>query len=124
YGAWVAGNVADSWAGDPVMGRNTSQTLVSDPRSRTGVLRHIPNVIPQVFNTQGARKGRTIPKAETCRRSDGVCNTPDPFRDPIGALNGALGYANRDHGYRSSEVRQAPGKTMLPGRNHVPANIR
>lgn len=111
YGSWVAGNVRDT---NREARRNSSWVLVSDPRSRMGVLRLVPS-IPGYFEAQGVRGRAKAPTAKTCRTTDGVCWVPDPVRDPLGAVNSVAGYLSGAHGYRSSEVRQAPGVTVHRG---------
>lgn len=111
YGSWVAGNVRDS---KPAVRRNSSWVLVSDPRSKMGVLRLAPS-IPGYFDAQGSRGKAKAPTASTCRTTDGVCWEPNPVVDPVGAVNGIAGYLTGAHGYRGDEVRQSPGVTVHRG---------
>lgn len=111
YGAWVAGNVRDS---NRQAQRNSSWVLVSDPRSKMGVLRLVPS-IGGFFDAQGPRGRAKAPTAKTCRTTDGVCWVPDPVADPLGAVNSVAGYLTGAHGYAPQEVRQAPGVTVHRG---------
>ncbi|GEE03408.1 hypothetical protein nbrc107696_38540 [Gordonia spumicola] len=95
-GALVTGNVCNSFDSDPVMSRNTSCVLYSDPRRpdpvRPGVMAMLPSFVPG-FPMMGARpETRHIPITQVCQSNDGICAAPNPVLDPIGFVNNLLGY--------------------------------
>lgn len=121
FGALVAGNVRDEWNRDPAMRRNTSFTLVADPRADQGAMAQLPSVIPGFTHT-GPRPASAIPTSSVCRAAaDFVCYVGNPLSNPLPLINGLLGYAAGDHGYRASEVTDQPGEHTVAGPTRVPA---
>ncbi|WP_353109276.1 PE-PPE domain-containing protein [Gordonia sp. (in: high G+C Gram-positive bacteria)] len=95
-GALVTGNVCNTFDSDPVMSRNTSCVLYSDPRRpdpvRPGVMAMLPSFVPG-FPMMGPRpQTRNIPVTQVCQTNDGICAAPNPVLDPIGFINNLLGY--------------------------------
>lgn len=120
-GAWVAGDVRDQWQHDPTMRRNTSFTLVSDPRAKQGVVAMIPSLVPGLTMT-GPRPHSTIPTSTICRPTDAICAIGNPLQNPGHAINAVVGYFAGDHGYSSREVTHRPGQhTVAPKTRVVPS---
>lgn len=95
-GALVTGNVCNTFDSDPVMARNTSCVLYSDPRRpdpvRPGVMATLPSFVPG-FPMMGPRpQTRNIRVTQVCQTNDGICAAPNPILDPIGFVNNLLGY--------------------------------
>ncbi|WP_341258122.1 cutinase family protein [Gordonia malaquae] len=95
-GALVTGNVCNTFDSDPVMSRNTSCVLYSDPRRpdpvRPGVMATLPSFVPG-FPMMGPRpQTRNIRVTQVCQTNDGICAAPNPVLDPIGFVNNLLGY--------------------------------
>lgn len=116
-GARVAGDVLS----DVANGRHTggirsaglSGELHSDPRrvgrnGTTGVENSLIGLIPGT-TMSGPRDGGfgDIPVRQVCVEGDGVCDVPDPFYDPIGAIDSLVGYFVK-HGYYPSRMRISP----------------
>ena len=121
FGALVAGNVRDKWNRDPKMRQNTSFTLVADPRADHGAMAKLPSVIPGFTHT-GPRPAGDIPTSSVCRAAaDFVCYVGNPLENPLPLINGLLGYAAGDHGYRRSEVSDTPGEHTVAGPTRVGA---
>ncbi len=118
-GALVTGNVCNALDSDPVMARNTSCVLYSDPRRpdpvRPGVMAMLPSFVPG-FPMMGPRpKNRHIPITQVCQTNDGICAAPNPVLDPIGFVNNLLGYlAFGAHG-----DYHAPPTSVDDGRVHL-----
>ncbi|MCK0439060.1 PE-PPE domain-containing protein [Gordonia alkaliphila] len=123
FGALVAGNVRDDWNRDPKMRQNTSFTLVADPRADHGAMAKLPSVIPGFTHT-GPRPAGAIPTSSVCRAAaDFVCYVGNPLENPLPLINGLLGYAAGDHGYRRSEVSDVPGEHTVAGPTRVGAPV-
>ncbi|GAA3950925.1 hypothetical protein GCM10022231_05770 [Gordonia caeni] len=119
FGALVAGNIRDRWTHDPVMRRNMSFTLISDPRADEGAMARLPSLIPG-FTHSGKRPRSTIPTSTVCRNeSDFICHTGNPLRRPLHLVNGVLGYLLGDHGYRDDEITHEPGDHQVGGITRV-----
>lgn len=114
-GALVAGNVRDSWNHDPLMRRNSSFTLIADPRADHGAMSRLPSIIPGFTHT-GQRPFSTIPTSSVCRiGSDFICYVGDPTRNPLPLMTGLLGYLAGEHTYRSNEIPDSPGDHIVEG---------
>ena len=119
FGALVAGNIRDRWTHDPMMRRDMSFTLISDPRADEGAMARLPPLIPG-FTHSGRRPPSTIPTSTVCRtESDFICHTGNPLRRPARLVNGVLGYLLGDHGYRDDEITHEPGDHEVRGITRV-----
>lgn len=106
-GARVAGDVlSDIGNGriDGIEADNIRGELYADPRRDGSVLDRgielsLVGIIPGIVMA-GPRDGGfgSVPVVTVCVRGDGVCDMPDPLRDPIGALDTLLGYFVK-HGF-------------------------
>src|SRR5699024_498874 len=105
-GARIAGDVLSDIGNDRVEGvgsDNISGVLYSDPRQAgtvtgRGIELSMIGVLPGLTMT-GARDGGFGDVAgnvtSVCAQRDGVCDLPDPLHDPIGVLDGLIGYVTR-----------------------------
>ena len=78
--------------------------LYSDPRrdgpeSGRGIEQSLLGVLPGL-TMSGARAGGfgDVPVTSFCVEGDPICDLPDPLHDPIGAIDGLVGYFTK-HGY-------------------------
>ena len=104
--------------GDPVIVDDVSSDglsgeLYSDPRQNgdktgRGIEQSLIGVIPGLTMT-GPREGGfgDIPVTSVCAEGDPICDLPDPLYDPIGALDGLVGYFTK-HGYYPFHMYQDP----------------
>ena len=104
--------------GDPVIVDDISSDglsgeLYSDPRQNgdktgRGIEQSLIGVIPGLTMT-GPREGGfgDIPVTSVCAEGDPICDLPDPLYDPIGALDGLVGYFTK-HGYYPFHMYQDP----------------
>lgn len=101
-GALAAGDLGSYLAAQGVDISKVQVTAISDGRmDNTGALIVLQPLKP-VLDLIGISVGpRTVPSAGhwtiICIQGDGVCDTPDPVRDPVGALDALVGYVTK-HG--------------------------
>ena len=103
----------DSVIVDDVSSDGLSGELYSDPRQNgdktgRGIEQSLIGVIPGLTMT-GPREGGfgDIPVTSVCAEGDPICDLPDPLYDPIGALDGLVGYFTK-HGYYPFHMYQDP----------------
>lgn len=113
YEADSDGNVVVDADGKPVP--TMTGELYSDPRQNgdktgRGIEQSLIGVIPGLTMT-GPRGGGfgDIPVTSVCAEGDPICDLPDPLYDPIGALDGLVGYFTK-HGYYPFHMYQDPDK--------------
>lgn len=105
-GARIAGDVLSDIGNGRVEGvesDNVSGVLYSDPRQTgtvtgRGIELSMIGLLPGLTMT-GAREGGfgdvSGDVTSVCAQRDGICDLPDPLHDPIGVLDGLIGYVTR-----------------------------
>lgn len=97
---------------------NVSGELYSDPRQvgsidGRGIELSLIGVIPGLTMT-GPREGGfgslSGDVVSVCDQGDPICDLPDPIRDPIGALDGLLGYFTKHGLYPAGFASQSPAE--------------
>lgn len=106
-GASAASLTVDRWQTDPTINHNTQATFYGNPRQPTGSdgwggieTVGLPN-IPGIYTWRGPHTTGPIPIDDVChQRQDIICSAPTPLqRDPVGAIQAAIGYLTGGHNY-------------------------
>lgn len=102
-GSLAAGDLAKYLADNGVDISNLHVTLISDGHmENTGaliVLQPLKPVLDLIGITAGPRVLPSVGKwTIVCIQGDGVCDTPDPVRDPVGGLDALVGYLTKHGG--------------------------
>lgn len=123
-GSLAAGDLAKYLASEGVDISDLHVTLISDGHmENTGALIVLQPLKP-LLDVIGITSGpRAVPLTGTwtfiCLEGDGVCDTPDPLHDPIGALDALVGYVTKHGGldkvYNYSNLDQLSSTTYVNG---------
>lgn len=123
-GARIAGDVLSDVGNGrtkKIHQQGVSGELYSDPRrdgrdGTTGVENSLIGLLPGM-TMSGPRPGGfgQVPVKQVCTEGDGVCDVASPFVDPLGAVDGFLGYFLK-HGYYPARMHSDPGRDASWGR--------
>lgn len=106
-GAKVAGDVCDT---RPAV----HCTLIADPRRPGGIEANYPSLLPGYTNA-GPRSTKPN-ETQVCASHDWVCDAPNVFADPVGAVQSAIGVVTGRHQdyYKGPQEPAAPPAPPAP----------
>lgn len=96
-GAEIAGNEAA--LADEVF-------VYGDPRAAGGIYDALPGFVPGVSSP--GRRENAPNVTSVCHEFDAACDSPSPFGDPIGFVQGIAGALSGWHNYQPGEAEQYP----------------
>jgi hypothetical protein len=114
-GAEVTGDEIGALDDDPGIAPVVTGIGYADPRDPVhgGVEGSWAGIMPGLVMRGNRRPPNHIRLVEVCHSNDGICHEPNLIVDPVGAVNGLVGYIGGDHGYNIDPAADVGGPDRL-----------